>query len=244
MKIATWNVAKPVSSARRQRIQDFIHAQSADVWVLTEAHDDFKPGFAHSWSSSPGRDGNHGTAHRWVTVLSDFPMSPLETSDPLRTCAVRITPAAGNPFIVYGTVLPWRGSAWQDHPGEGGAAFREALALQTSDWIRLQESYPDEEFFVAGDFNQELVTPRYVGTQVNQRELELALKRSGLVALTAGDADPVRRDLGSACIDHICARQKSDWSVVSTSRWPESMALEKGPSDHYGISVSMSRPDT
>lgn len=241
LKLATWNVGKPVNALRRLAIRDFIDDQNADLWVLTEAHDGFDPGFAFSCSSVSGRDGNHLPAHRWVTIWSDMSMSRLQTSDLVRTCAVRVKPGTGKPFIVYGTVLPWRGSAWRDHAGSGGTAFREALALQTLDWTRLQNEFPADEFFVLGDFNQELVAPRYTGTNLNRRELELALQRGGLVALTAGEADPVRKDLSSACIDHICARQKSEWSVVSTSRWPESMVPKKGPSDHYGISVSLSR---
>jgi hypothetical protein len=145
-----------------------------------------------------------------------------------------------SPFIVYGTVLPWRGSSWRDHPGVSGIAFREALSLQSEDWVRLQSEFPDDEFFVLGDFNQELVEPPYIGTQTNRHALEEALAKAGLVALTAGANDPVRRDLDAfACIDHICSRRASAWMVESTERWPRTASPERWLSDHFGVAVSM-----
>jgi endonuclease/exonuclease/phosphatase family metal-dependent hydrolase len=178
-----------------------------------------------------------------VTIWSRDPLERLGTSDKQRTAAVRIKPPSGDQFIVYGTVLPWIGSSWRDHPTAAGVAFREALSLQAADWARLRREYPGDEFFVLGDFNQDLASPpHYYGSRENRVELEGVLERSGLVALTAGDCDPIRRDSApQACIDHICGRTDSKWRAQPAARWPDAPVPEKHLSDHFGVSVSLVR---
>jgi len=61
----------------------------------------------HSHSSAPGRDGRHGPEHRWASIWSRYPLTPLATSDAERTAAVRVLPESDVPFIVFGRVLPW-----------------------------------------------------------------------------------------------------------------------------------------
>jgi len=161
MKLATWNLALPVSARRRAAIRAHTDRERADVWVLTETHDGFSPNHADSsHSSAAGRDGLHKAGHRWVTIWSRFPLEPIATSDDKRTAAARIMPASEESFVVYGTVLPWIGSPWRGHPSAGGVAFREALAVQAADWMRIRSDYPIDELFVLGNFNQDLVTPR------------------------------------------------------------------------------------
>lgn len=239
LKLATWNVALPVSARRRDALRCHTDREEADVWVLTEAHDGFTPGHAYSHSSSPGRDGHDKPEQRWVTLWSKHPIEPLATSDEMRTAAARIQPKSCAPFIVYGTVLPWLGSPWRKYPSAGGTAFREALSVQAADWERLRRDFAGDEFFVLGDFNQDLVHPRYYGSSANRTALESALKNAGLVALTAADGDPIRRDSPpSACIDHICARRDSTWHMEPAVRWPDRAAPERSLSDHFGLSIS------
>lgn len=244
LRLATWNVALPVATSRREALRTYTDPEQADVLVLTETNDGFNPGHAFSHSSTAGRDGLHKDGHRWVTIWSRHPMEPLRTSDKRRTAAARIKPESGTPFIVFGTVLPWIGSNWQEHPAAGGVAFREALAVQSADWLRLRREFPEEEFFVLGDFNQDLVKtpPRYYGSRANRAALEAALSDAGLVALTAADGDPIRRDSPPcACIDHICARRDSKWSAEPATRWPDAPKPERGLTDHFGVSVSFRR---
>lgn len=141
MKLATWNLEKPVSQRRREAIRAHTDREQADIWVLTETHDGFTPGHAFSHSSAPGRDGDAEPEHSWVTIWSRHPIEALATSDIARTAAARITPDSGDPFLVYGTVLPWIGSTWHNHPSAGGVAFRAALAVQLDDWMRLRRDY-------------------------------------------------------------------------------------------------------
>lgn len=60
MKLATWNVNKPVAEARREAIQAEINKIAADILVLTETHDGFNPGHLFSHPSAAGRDGRGG----------------------------------------------------------------------------------------------------------------------------------------------------------------------------------------
>lgn len=240
LKLATWNLALPVSARRREAMRAHTDCEQADIWVLTETHDSFTPGHPFSHSSAPGHDGLHAPEHRWVTLWSRYPLEPLPTSDDERAAAARITPASGAPFLVYGTVLPWLGSAWRTHPSAGGVAFREALSVQAADWMQLRRDYPTDELFVLGDLNQDLVTPRYYGSRANRNALEEALARAGLTTLTAGDQDPVRRDSSPrACVDHICARRDSSWRASPAVRWPDLPAPQRWLSDHFGISVML-----
>lgn len=239
LKLATWNLALPVSPERRKAMRSHTDREQADIWVLTETHDSFTPGHTFSHPSAPGRDGLHESKHHWVTIWSRHPIEPLPTSDLQRTAAARITPDSGSaPFIVYGTVLPWLGSPWRAHPAAKGVAFREALSVQATDWMRLRRDYPADELFVLGDLNQDLVSPRYYGSRANRTVLEEALERAGLTVLTAGDRDPIRRDSAPcACIDHICARRDSSWRANPAVRWPDLPAPQRWLSDHFGVSV-------
>ena len=243
MKMATWNLDRPVSDKRRKAARAEIDKIAPDILVLTETHDGFNPGLQFSESSAGGRDGvgrYKSDDHHWVTIWSNYPLEKLSTEDEKRTVAVRVSPSEGAPFLVYGTVLPWTGSEWHGHPSDGGVAFGEALKVQVSDWKKLQHEHPEDELFVLGDFNQDLADTRYCGTKVTRDLLSEALKNCGLVAITAGDGDPVRRELKDfACIDHICALNNSCWSTEGTERWPNTPKPEKWLSDHFGVAVSL-----
>jgi hypothetical protein len=74
------------------------------------------------------------------------------------------------------------------------------------------------------------------------------LNANGLVALTGGKNDPVRREslrlstiplvkIPCAAIDHICGRVDSRWKLKETIRWPETDAPLKWLSDHFGTAV-------
>lgn len=156
MKLANWNVAKPVVPGRRELLLAHIAKIRADVLVLTETHDGFNPGYKNHCSSSAGLDaeGDEGNSeHRWVTIWSNDELIQLPTKDQKRSVAARVVPSKGDPFIVFGTVLPWTGSPWREYPSAGGIAYREALAVQQADREGLRRDFPSEELFVMGDFN-------------------------------------------------------------------------------------------
>jgi hypothetical protein len=90
--------------------------------------------------------------------------------------------------------LPWLGSGWRDVRAVGGEAFAAALNLQAQDWGALRAAYPDHDLILAGDFNQDLADSFYYGSHDNRRRLVEALQTTGLIPLTSGVGDPVRRD--------------------------------------------------
>lgn len=247
MKLATWNLARPNTIGRRQALRERINKIGADVWVFTETHGDLARDFPFSCSSAAGRDGIPGLdtpGDLWVTISSTYRIEPLPTADKIRTAAARVFPNEGAPFIVYGLVLPWLGDQWRGHSSAGGIAFREALEVQLSDWKKLRREYPDDEFFLLGDFNQDLASSHYYGSQINRLGLIAALDACGLVALTGGENDPIRRaSAPCACIDHICALSASNWTPLPGIRWPDAPKPVKKLSDHFGTAISFVHDD-
>ena len=240
VKLANWNVAKPVSRARRDVMLNHLAQVAADLLVLTETHDGFKPGHKNVCSSAAGRDGKDLEQHRWASIWSNDELELLETKDKERTVAARVIPNKSEPYIVFATVLPWMGSTWRKHISKGGVAFRESLLVQKADWLNLRKKYPAEELFVIGDFNQALVDSQYYGSKKNRRELESALQDTGLIALTSGKNDPIARDSSPcACIDHICMLRKSKWELSKTERWPNIEKPMRSLSDHFGVAVTL-----
>lgn len=281
-------------NARSTTIRRHIDRVAADVWVLTETHDSMTPGDGYAAVSTTVADRVHRPGERWVTIWSRWPIERLgTTADPMRAVAVRVivgaagaapsgeeatlsehrsptgssSPAATGErgLIVYGTVLPWVGSEWCDIPWRDGA-FAAALEAQSADWRALRVAYPDDGLFVLGDLNQDLVNrpPHYYGSATNRRLLLDALDGAGLVAVTGGDGDPVRRGAGpemqgAACIDHICipeaaasaptstassgraaASAAAQWRAGTAWRWPEGTRADlRGVSDHFGVAVEI-----
>lgn len=246
LKIATWNVMKATSDKRLAEIQKYVLEQQADVWVFTEVSKALidRLNFKCSYTSSEGCDDGTPKGHYWTAICSDHCLESLPVSDPKRTAAVRVHPDNEVSFVVFGTVLPWFRDKWCGYESAGGFAFKAALDVQAGDWKCLREKYPDDEFFVAGDFNQDLVdqSPRYYGSMTNCNALENALKANALVALTGGKNDPVRRDSNPyACIDHICGRFDSKWDVRKTTRWPREAKPQRWLSDHFGVAAELVR---
>jgi len=239
VKIANWNLDRPVKPSKRRR-EAFAHWMSevdADVWVLTETCDDIAPGENYHAHSTRGADREGDSHERWVTIWSRYPLETLETSDPVRTVAARVR-HPDEPFVVFGTVLPWLGSSWRDVPAEQGESFRAALALQLDDWKQLRSRFPREALFVLGDFNQDLAHSHYYGSRLNKEYLKRALVEAGLTALTAAYDDPVRqRSADCACIDHICLSEGARWQPVHTICWPFGPKPEKWLTDHFGVAV-------
>jgi hypothetical protein len=242
--LATWNVERPIQRWRRAALLSHIDRVNADVWLLTETHDDLRLNLPHVHSSLSGRDGKDEAGHRWVSIWSRYPIQPLPCCDEHRTAAGLVNMPAHPGFIVFGTVLPWTGSQWRGHPGKGGAAFSAALACQLEDWRRMRRDFVGTDLFVAGDLNQDLAPAHYYGSRANRECLESALSEVGLIPLTAGDNDPVWRDAAPrASIDHICATANSRWQSEPPYRWPETATPPRDLSDHFGVAVQFAFAD-
>ena len=242
LRIATWNVERPKLSemTRRARLLEAMRQMRADVWVLTETHSALSPGPEFTSVTTQGSDRPCEPGEAWVAIWSRFPIEPItQTSDPFRAITVRITPPSSRDLIVYGTVLPWLGSAWQGIPAAGCAAFSAALDRQLADWLSLRQANPDCDFILAGDLNQDLGTSHYYGSHKNRVALQSALSIADLRCLTADSRDPVpKHALGHASIDHICV-SKGLVPMGSAVSWPVSDRPQKTLSDHFGLLVEL-----
>ncbi len=232
---------RPVLPTRRALFRQHIDRVAPDILVITENHDSFEHGLAHVHSSALGRDGwaRDRNGHRWVTICSRFGLVPLPTRDHVRSAAALALLPGGRSLIVFGTVLPWRSSAWRNHPWAKGAAYAAALSEQALDWSDLCRQKPGSDLVVLGDFNQELISRPLSGTRRNQVLLEETLRRHGLQVATSGTGDPIARlHPPRACIDHICLPR--DWTHEPAISWPS--VLDPSLTDHFGIAVRAFSP--
>ncbi|MGB3296511.1 MAG: endonuclease/exonuclease/phosphatase family protein [Phormidesmis sp.] len=242
IRIATWNVERPRLSerTRRLRLLNTMKSMQADVWILTETHTSLSPGRSFTAVTTEKLDCCHEPGETWVTIWSRLPIERLaKTSDPARALAVRIVQETARPLVLYGTVLPWLGSAWQNVPSANGAAFSAALSVQLSDWLTFQRDNPDCDFVLAGDFNRDVALSHYYGSRQNRAALRGAITTAKLQCLTAANLDPVPKHAPAcASIDHICVSAGLTL-VDSPVSWPTSEEPLKTLSDHFGVLVEL-----
>ena len=248
IRIATWNFKQyadntPVAEARRA-IMAAVHA---DIWVLTEVHHTFgivelpdKEGTQHlykkiSWSEPLSRFFPGEMVSIWAREDLQGKTAGIKSTE-FTACAE--FPVAGSKTLwVYGTVLPWVGSAkYLD-----GYTFDQALADQKVDWGGLK--WVDHGWLcVAGDFNQEICPPKhFYGSGAQEKYLRTALEQADLECLTGGQADPVAKNYAPAAnIDHICmgSAKNKTWQVTDVQSWPRtSGGMEI--SDHHCVSIDV-----
>jgi Endonuclease/Exonuclease/phosphatase family len=239
MRVATWNLERATANEpRASRLRQTMRQVSADVWVLTETDSNLIPEGAATSISSETPERRHRKGERWVVLWSRrLDLEPMATTDPVRTVCGRLRPETGPPVLMYGTVLPWRADV-RFHPARGGDAFCLALASQAADWQRLLHANPGHVLCVAGDFNQELDSPCRVGTRKGQHALTQALTGAGLICLSSGANDPLRRQTAGVrnTIDHICISSTIAALAGSSQCWPDHLA---GLTDHYGTWVDL-----
>lgn len=137
LTLATWNVMGPISARRQEVILGHIAAINPDVIVLTEAHDTCVMAGMHVHSSAHGRDGHDPPEHRWVTIWSRFPLTPIDVSDDQRTAAARVICGRVDSAWVAMRTFRWPGAATPDksltdHFGVG-VVLRNAVASNERD---------------------------------------------------------------------------------------------------------------
>ena len=245
MQLATWNLERLGFPRRRDTAPIRAHTERvhADVWVFTETIEDLSPGTGYQGVSTTSYDREQAPDEVWTKIWSRWPIERVESvSDPARCVAARIVHPRRGPFIVYGTVLPWRGSTWRGLTDAGGVAFGAALEAQAADCLALRAAYPEEDLLVIGDLNQQLGVgaPWFYGSKPNEQRLREVFARLGLIAFTEGDNDPVRRDSHPmASIDHIGGPERWASRVRQATRWPDAPAPISGLSDHFGVAVEL-----
>lgn len=214
----------------------------ADIWVLTESHSRVAPGDGYQLVAQSGRADSSDAEESWVAVWSRIGGTRVLTTDRDRTAAMEVSIGPARSLVVFGTVLPWLGSAWRGVAAANGAAFGASLAEQVTDWRRMQAEDPRRELCIAGDFNQDLLTVgHYYGSKACRAAVRSALATTGLLCPTADPSDAVHRHTAgrAAGIDHICISTGLSAANVSAHVWPAPEALGATLSDHFGVCITV-----
>jgi hypothetical protein len=236
MRIGTWNV-EYADEVKLDVLRNVLARNIADIWVLTETHDDLVPpncsNVAHSeprpknwWRIRPGS--------RWVSIWSKYPiiknLVPL-SSDNQRTVTALIDLGERKTLLVYGTVLPWK----DDRKIPGWFEHERVITLQGKEWMELRKAYPDTPLCIAGDLNTDMADGRRYGSKAGIAALRKAFSNAGVFCSTDPDSFPAAL-LPILPIDHIAlpVEWKNITSVVSA--WPADRACL---SDHSGMVVEV-----
>jgi hypothetical protein len=243
LRIATWNLDRPTKRHSRHsgELLQPIKNINADVWVLTETDSSICPGIDYQSVCSAERETFANVTETWVTIWSRLPLTPVgDVWDNQFACCGKIATTTGE-LILYGMVLPWLGCE-EYLPNRGTEAFLHALENQREDWRRLRNLHGDCGICVAGDFNQDLGSKHYYGSNVGKQSLRNTLKQEGMTCLTAGRYDKVAAATNArrACIDHIVI--SNDWLSRfrgSVQAWPSEQVIDSGLTDHFGMYVDL-----
>lgn len=229
IRIGTWNLQCAVGELSNAHRLSAIREVDADIWILTETHDEVVLGADfHAVRSEPAdisvapkqlREGS-----RWTTIWTRFPLlEELPVSDPQRSAAALL----GTPFgllVVYGTVLPWPASK---------PSFREAVAAQGADWAELRKAHPDAAFCIAGDLNADMIEGKGFPGKIGIVALREAMAACGVYCSTLPAPN------GPPRIDHVllCREWHNKSRVVGTlaGKAPDGVQL----SDHDGVIVEV-----
>ena len=232
LRIGTWNVEYAYPK-RLEAIRQVLANHPADIWILTETHDDLAPpGCPHHAHSLPRPKNWNGirSGSRWVTIWSKFPILEtivLEGSDEERTVVAKLATGSDRPLLVYGTVLPWKGdrgvSNWDEH--------HRVIQQQRHEWQAIAAQFPYADLVIAGDYNTDMESGRHYGTKRGIEDLSHALSECKLFCATAPDHLPTDI-LPYPPIDHISVPSAWRGRTSIASAWP---ADRKSHSDHSGL---------
>ncbi len=70
MRIAKWNLARPTTgtSAQAKRLLEHIRRVNADIWILTEAFANVRPGADFEMRSTKGGDRTQVEGEVWTAI--------------------------------------------------------------------------------------------------------------------------------------------------------------------------------
>jgi hypothetical protein len=238
LRVGTWNVEYARGLERNQRRLDLLASQAAQLWVLTETHDDLDLSATHRAIHSEHRYSAPGG--RWTTLWSSLPLiERLTVSDPRRCVAARLDAGDLGEVIVYGTVLPWNGDVGPvgDIPAKGWDEFRRVVPIQGQEWLSLRARFPEATLVVAGDLNQDLCGKHYYGTKACRALLTTEMVRANLACLTTTDrfdADVLQHPP----IDHVCAGPGRGRHFTTEVHGWNNVVNGARLSDHGGVLVT------
>lgn len=195
VRIGTWNVDRERARHTSAERREILDALKPDVMVVTEPGPWWdRPAVFSSRQRPPMRPG--WPSESWVAI-EGARVEELELGAGYgRMSTAALATVSGVPVLVYGSVLPWNGikEAGLLQPGERYRdAFPRLLGEQAADVRGLSAEHPDALVIWAGDFNQALAPPHYVGALrivicSNELSINLVLPRG-----IAGSALPTTK---------------------------------------------------
>lgn len=230
--IGTWNLDWAFASSPQQ-YSEVLNAQRADLWVLTETRDLVCPAVHQNAVHSPQRprdDVRKWTQDsRWVSIWSRWPLEQIPTeADPTRVVCARVSPSEMQPFLIYGTVLPWNGDRLYRKQDK-----RRAIERQVEEWRSLIKEHRDCFLIVIGDYNQGMSQQKSLPSETLQGAIELGLQELNMTCLTSPQR--VGHLWPHQMIDHISVPNEIAAEFCFETAWLADPKL----SDHGGIVVSL-----
>lgn len=239
MRIGTWNVEYAAGSEKNAKRMEIIRANPADVWVLTETHDDLDLSATHSAIHSHQRTAKREGA-RWVSIWSTFEvLYRIEVVDPERTAAAMLNTPLGL-MVVYGTVLPWhsdRGKHAEDVEVPYWSEHHREIPRQAAEWSALRDRHKYALMCVAGDLNMNIDGPHYYGTKLGRSLLTDAMDANRLTCVTSTDRLPAGA-LRHPPIDHVLLSDNVAIKASVTSAWEGTQGGSR-LSDHSGLVITV-----
>jgi hypothetical protein len=223
VRIGTWNVEYARGEEKNARRRALILGAEADIWVLTETHDDLDLRPTHVPISTTQRETGR-LGGRWTTIWSRFPvLSVIPTRDPGRTVAALLQ-APREQIVVFGTVLPWHSDRGPDGDARNWQEQYRVTGEQSEEWERLAHEFPDAALCVAGDLNMNLAGKHRYGTIKGR-----ALLRDGFLRANLDCATSTVEGLSHAPIDHV---------VIDSARCGGTRTVAAWEGTHDGIRLS------
>jgi hypothetical protein len=235
LRIGTWNVEYAYAK-RLHALRDVLTRHDADIWILTETHDDLIPSAEHQPAHSrprPQNARNIRDGSRWVTIWSRLPiLSPvIHVKDQERTVCALLDLGGHRQLLVYGTVLPWKGDRgkfdWSEH--------HRVIPEQCAEWRALADAHPNAALCIAGDYNTDMTTGGYYGTKAGIAALHAGLNDCELYCATTASLLPADL-LPYPPIDHIAIPEAWRATTSVTAAWPADKA---NLADHSGLVITI-----
>ena len=239
LRVGTWNVEYALGVERNARRAAILRDADADIWALTETHDELDLSSTHAAVSTLQRPSGR-VGGRWTTIWTRCPvLAAPAVADPIRTVAALLDTPFG-PVLVYGTVMPWGNDAGPDpkSPSTRWTEQGRVLPEQVAEWARLRGQHPGAALVVAGDFNMNLGGKHHYGTLRGRVTLREGSSKNGLFCATETERVPSGA-LRDPPIDHVavpaCWEGRTTVAAAWEGRAPDGVKL----SDHSGLVVEV-----